>query len=133
GAAAVASRQAAVRYGLKILFEHIEDNVQNETRFAVIGKSIAERSGRDKTAIMFQTSNMPGSLLDALLVFKNNKINLSMIESFPARSGKGEYVFFVDFDGHVDDAKVKKTLDALEKHSKQIVILGSFTHTEALE
>ncbi len=133
GAAAVASRQASVRYGLKMLFENIEDNPQNETRFAVIGKSIADRSGKDKTAIMFETTNQPGSLLDALLVFKNNKISLSMIESFPARTGKGEYVFFVDFEGHIDDAKVKKTLESLEKHSKQIVILGSFTQTQALE
>ena len=116
-----------------MLFEHIEDNPQNETRFAVIGKSMADRSGKDKTAIMFQTTNQPGSLLDALMVFKNNKINLSMIESFPARTGKGEYVFFVDFEGHMDDAKIKKTLDMLEKHSKQIVILGSFGQSEALE
>lgn len=133
GAAAVASRQASVRYGLKLLFEHIEDNPQNETRFAVIGKGVTDRSGRDKTAIVFQTSNQPGSLLDALLVFKNNKINLSMIESFPARTGKGEYVFFVDFEGHTDDTKVKKTLDMLEKHTKQIVILGSFSQTDSLE
>jgi len=133
GAAAVASRQAAVRYGLNILFEHIEDNPQNETRFAVIGKMMGERSGRDKTAIMFQVPHQPGTLLDALLVFKANKINLSMIESFPARTGKGEYVFFVDFDGHMEDAKVKKTLEALEKYTKQIVILGSFPQGESLE
>lgn len=133
GAAAVASRQAGVRYGLKMLFEHIEDNPQNETRFAVIGKNMADRSGRDKTAIMFQTNNNPGSLLEALMIFKNNKISLSMIESFPARTGKGDYVFFIDFEGHVEDAKVKKTLDSLEKHSRQIIILGSFTQSESLE
>lgn len=133
GAAAVASRQAAVRYGLKILFEHIEDNPQNETRFAVIGKTMADRSGKDKTAIMFQMTNHPGSLIDALLIFKNNKINLSMIESFPARTGKGEYVFFIEFEGHIDDAKVKKAMESLQKYSKQIVTLGSFTQTDSLE
>lgn len=133
GAAAVASRQAAVRYGLKMLFEHIEDNQQNETRFAVIGKNPVTRSGHDKTALMFQVPHQPGTLLDALMVFKSNKINLSMIESFPARTGKGEYVFFVDFEGHAEDPKVRKTLEALEKHCKQIVILGSFPQSDTLE
>jgi chorismate mutase/prephenate dehydratase len=128
GAAAVASRQAAVRYGLRILFSDIEDVPYNETRFAVIGAAQVERTGTDKTAIMFKLPHHPGALCDALNVFKQNKVNLTWIESFPARSAKNEkaYVFFADFEGHLDDAKVKRTLENLQKHCEEISILGSF-------
>src|SRR5438105_5741643 len=110
GAAAVASRQAAIRYGLRILFPDIEDSPYNETRFAIIGTQEAPRTGNDKTAIMFKIPHRPGSLVEALNIFKANKLNLTWIESFPAKSAKPEYVFFVDFEGHVDDAKVKRAL-----------------------
>src|SRR5437588_833270 len=88
GAAAVASRQAAVRYGLRILFTDIEDSPYNETRFAVIGTQESAKTGHDKTALMFKISHTPGSLVDTLNVFKQAKINLTWIESFPAKSPK---------------------------------------------
>ncbi len=128
GAAAVASRQAAVKYGLRMLFTDIEDYPHNETRFAVIGHQEADRSGADKTALMFKVPHNPGSLVEALDVFKSNKLNLTWIESFPAKteSAQNEYMFFVDFEGHVEDPKVKRALQALEKHCEQLVVLGSF-------
>lgn len=133
GAAAVASRQAAVKYSLKILFADIEDYPNNETRFAVIGLEEVERSGKDKSAMMFQVPHQPGTLVDALNVFKQNKVNLTWIESFPARTAKQEYVFFVDFEGHPEDAKVKRTLEALDKICDKLVVLGSFPMTEVVE
>lgn len=126
GAAAVASRQAAVKYGLRILFENIEDSPFNETRFAVIGTQEADRTGNDKTSVMFRLPHEPGSLVGSLNIFKANKLNLTWIESFPAPSGKAEYVFFVDFEGHVDDQKVKKALSALQGHCEQLSVLGSY-------
>src|SRR6516225_313539 len=126
GAAAVASRQAAVRYNLRILFSDIEDSPNNETRFAVIGHQECGKTGHDKTAIMFKIPHSPGSLVGALDVFKSNKINLTWIESFPARLPKPEYVFFVDFEGHVEDSKVKRTLTALQEHCEQLAVLGSY-------
>jgi chorismate mutase/prephenate dehydratase len=125
-AAAVASRQAAVRYGVRILFSNIEDYQNNETRFAVIGLSDSGRTGKDKTALMFQIPHDPGALADVLQIFKQNKINLTWIESFPYREAKGEYVFFVDFEGHREDPKVKKALTALEKLCDSVSLLGSF-------
>jgi chorismate mutase/prephenate dehydratase len=127
GAAAVASRQAAVRYGLRILFENIEDSPHNETRFAVIGHQECAKTGNDKTAIMFRAPHQPGSLVAALDIFKQNKLNLTWIESFPGpRAGKMEYVFFVDFEGHLEDPKVKRAMAALQEHCEQLTILGSF-------
>jgi chorismate mutase/prephenate dehydratase len=126
GAAAVASRQAAVHYGLRILFSDIEDSPYNETRFAVIGTQESQRSGKDKTAIMFKVPHNPGSLVDALNIFKQNKLNLTWIESFPAKSPKSEYVFFADFEGHYEDQRAKKAIAALQNRCEQLTVLGSF-------
>ena len=126
GAAAVASRQAAVKYSLRILFTDIEDSPFNETRFAVIGTQECGKTGHDKTALMFRVPHNPGSLVDALGVFKQAKLNLTWIESFPAKAPRPEYVFFADFEGHVDDPKVKRALAALEEHCEQLSVLGSF-------
>jgi chorismate mutase / prephenate dehydratase len=127
GAAAVASRQAAVKYGLRVLFENIEDAPHDETRFAVVGHQECGRTGHDKTAILFRVPHQPGALVNALDVFKSHKLNMTWIESFPAaRGGKPEYVFFIDFEGHVEDPKVKKALNALQGHSEQLTVLGSF-------
>jgi chorismate mutase/prephenate dehydratase len=130
GAAAVASRQAAVRYGLRILSTDIEDYPFNETRFAVIGLQETARTGKDKTALMFKVAHAPGALADALNIFKQNKINLTWIESFPSRAAKPEYVFFVDFEGHAEDPKSKRTLSALQEHCEKLSILGSFPQAE---
>jgi chorismate mutase/prephenate dehydratase len=126
GAAAVASREAAVRYGLRMLFTNIEDSPFNETRFAVIGPDEMPKSGHDKTAVMFKVPHRPGSLVDALGVFKQAKLNLTWIESFPAKGPGSEYVFFVDFEGHQDDPKVKRTLANVREHCEQLSILGSY-------
>jgi chorismate mutase/prephenate dehydratase len=124
--AAVASREAAVRYGLGVIAQNIADSPFNETRFAVIGATDSARTGNDKTALMFQIGHTSGALADVLGPFKQNKINLTWIESFPFREAKGEYVFFVDFEGHRDDPKVKKTLTALEGLCDSVSMLGSF-------
>jgi len=126
GAAAVASRQAAVKYGLRILFGDIEDYPHNETRFAVISHQETDKTGHDKTALMFQVSHHPGSLVEVLDIFRQNKLNLTWIESFPAKTGKQEYIFFVDFEGHVEEPRVKRALNSLEGKCEQLVVLGSF-------
>jgi len=135
GAAAVASRQAATKYGLRILFSNIEDYPYNETRFAVIGTQSPPHSPDtpEKTAVMFQVPHRPGALVDALNVFKQNKVNLTWIESFPARSGRQEYVFFVDFEGHQEEPKIRRTLEALKEHCERMVVLGSFPTAEPAE
>lgn len=126
GAAAVASRQAAVRYGLKTLASDIEDHPFNETRFAVIGHQVSHRTAHDKTSIVFTVGHEPGALADALNVFKQHKINLTWIESFPAHTEKAEYVFFADIEGHASDSRTKKALESLEKKCEKLTILGSY-------
>ncbi len=125
-AAAVASRQAGVRYGLKTLFACIEDYPENETRFAVIAMTDSGKTGHDKTALVFQVPHTPGSLADVLNACKSNKVNLTWIESFPYKEAKGEYVFFIDFEGHQDEPKVKKLIKTLEDICDEVKVLGSY-------
>jgi chorismate mutase / prephenate dehydratase len=80
GAAAIASIQAGVHYGLEILAENIEDNPGNITRFAIIGGDKPERTGNDRTALLFQTEHRPGALAEAMNIFKRYKLNLTWIE-----------------------------------------------------
>lgn len=132
GAAAIASMQAAVNYGLKVVAENIEDNKENITRFAVIGEHDAKRTGRDKTAIMFEITHSPGSLADAINVIKRNRLNLTWIESFPMPRSRSEYLFFVEMEGHQSDLKVKRALESLEKKTVRLEILGSYATTEPI-
>jgi len=130
GAAAVASQQAAVQYEVKIVAENIEDNQNNITRFAVIGDAIGEATGSDRTAILLQISHKPGALSDALTVFKRCRVNLTWIESFPLRAPESGYLFFLDFEGHVNDAKTRKALKELEKMADRLEVLGSYPRSE---
>ena len=133
GAAAVASRLAAVNYGLDIVCENIEDNKYNVTRFAVIGGQAAPRTGHDKTAIMFEISHSAGSLADVMSIFKRARLNMTWIESFPMPGSASEYLFFVESQGHENDVKVKKALAALEKRTVRLNVLGSYATSEPLD
>jgi len=127
---AIASRLAASLYDLKIIAEHIEDNVQNFTRFLVIGKSFPQRSGEDKTSILFSIKDRVGALHDMLTPFRQNNINLTKIESRPTKLRAWEYIFFVDFAGHLEDENVKRALGQLEKDCLFLKILGSYPRSE---
>jgi chorismate mutase/prephenate dehydratase len=129
GAAAIASREAGVHYGLDVLAERIEDNPGNTTRFAVIGKESAERTGNDRCAMMFQTEHHSGALVDALAVFKKNRLNLTWIESFPIPESKRSYLFFVELEGHESDLRVRRAIAILERKTLRLKTLGSFPVT----
>lgn len=132
-AAAVASRQAAVRYGMGVVFSNIEDQPDNETRFAVVAlhdSGPCGAAGSDKTAMVFRVPHTPGSLADVLAVFKATGINLTWIESFPVPGRQGEYVFFVDFDGHQSEPSVANALTQLNRVCESVQVLGSFPHAK---
>jgi chorismate mutase/prephenate dehydratase len=126
GTAAIASKHAARLYGLRVLFENIEDNPDNVTRFFVIGREPAKRSGDDKTAIMFTTAHKPGALAEVLDVFRDNGVNLTDIEKRPSKKVNWEYYFFIDAQGHVDDPGMKKAIEQAGKHCLQLTVLGSY-------
>jgi chorismate mutase/prephenate dehydratase len=125
-AAAIASEIASSMYNLNIIAERIEDFRENITRFLVIGSEFAEKTGNDKTSILFSIKDRVGALHDILSYFKEENINLTKIESRPSKKKAWEYVFFVDFIGHKDDINVKRALNNVEKVSVFLKILGSY-------
>lgn len=133
GAAAIASSQAGAHYGLDILADQIEDNPSNTTRFAVIGNHSHPRTGRDKTAMLFQTEHRPGALADVLNIFKRNRLNLTWIESFPILGQKRLYLFFAELEGHESDARVRRAIQALQRKTVRMEILGSYPTTLPVE
>jgi chorismate mutase/prephenate dehydratase len=131
-AAAIGSHIAAEIYGLKVVYENIEDNANNVTRFLVIGREDAKKTGEDKTAVLFSTSHKAGALADVLEVFKKFDVNLTNIESRPSKKREWEYYFFVDFLGHRTDKNVQDALAESRKHCLQLSILGSFPRATEL-
>jgi chorismate mutase/prephenate dehydratase len=126
GTAAIGSTLAGELYGLHVLFENIEDNPDNVTRFFVISREGARKSGDDKTAIMFTTAHKPGALAEVLDVFRDNKINLTDIEKRPSKKVNWEYYFFIDAQGHMDDPEMVKAIEQAKQHCLQLTVLGSY-------
>lgn len=126
GAAAIAGEAAAIRYDLPKLIENIEDEPNNTTRFLVLGRHDAGPSGKDKTSLIMSAPNRTGALHDLLMPFAEAGVSLSRLESRPARHALWEYVFYVDVDGHRDDARVKTALEKLAKSAAYLKILGSY-------
>jgi chorismate mutase/prephenate dehydratase len=125
-AAAIASEMAASLYGLQIVKERIEDNPNNFTRFLVIGRKTPERSGRDKTSVMFSVKDEPGILYRMLEPFSKRGINLSKIESRPMKKKAWEYIFFLDMEGHIEEDSVRAAVDELKGYCQFIKVLGSY-------
>jgi len=126
GSAAIASKRAAKIYGLEILAEGIETNPNNYTRFFVISKKKAEPAPKSKTSLVFGTKNLPGALYHCLGAFATRDINLTKLESRPARDKPWEYIFYVDFEGHVDNPVCREAMAELEQMTNFIKVLGSY-------
>ncbi len=125
-AAAIGPEIAAERYGLKVLARSIEDDAKNRTRFLVLGAHDAGPSGRDRTSLVMTTHNKPGSLHDLIAAFSTAGVNMTRLESRPARTGQWEYYFYVEIDGHQQDAKVANALAELRDKGPFVKIFGSY-------
>ena len=124
--AAIASELAGRMYGVPALRERIEDNRNNATRFLVIGRNPVGATGRDKTSILFAMRNEPGMLHGILAAFAERRINLTKIESRPARQRPWEYVIFVDIEGHRDTPAVESALTDVRARTLFLKVLGSY-------
>lgn len=128
--AAIVSALAAELYHLDILAKNIADYENNMTRFCVLSDSQPQPTGRDKTSIIFEIADRPGSLYEILRIFSEAQINLSKIESRPAKYRLGKYLFAIDFEGHYQEKHAAEILNLLEKQCIFLKVLGSYPKYE---
>ncbi|MFV0481701.1 MAG: prephenate dehydratase [Campylobacteraceae bacterium] len=123
--AAICSHIAAKIYNLPIMFEKIEDNSANRTRFLILSDFKNQVGVKNKTSILAKTHDKPGGLLELLQKFHNAKINLTKIESRPTKTKDFKKVFYLDFEGHIDEENIQKFLKD-NKKEYDIIWLGSY-------
>lgn len=125
--ASITNKKTAQIYNLNILKENINDEKGNVTRFLLLKRGKTKANGNNKTSIVFSTKNEHGALLKVLNIFEKYKINLTHISSRPNKKHLGDYIFFVDFTGHITEDIVIKTLNEVKNNCSWVKILGSFS------
>ena len=128
----IGSRKTAETYNLNVLKENINDDKSNQTRFILIGDFETDETGNDKTSLAFSTENKPGALLNILEIFMKNNINLSYIASRPSKQQFGDYIFIVNFDGHIHEPKIMGTIQEIKEKITFMRFLGSYKKSKAI-
>lgn len=126
GAGAIASRRAGELFGLNLLAESIEDDPRNTTRFLVLSNHDVAPSGRDKTSLAMAARNVPGAVVALLEPLARHGVSMTKFESRPAHTGLWEYVFFVDIEGHRQDAQVAAALQEIDARAAFLKVMGSY-------
>ena len=124
--AAISSSLAKEVYELEMVAANIEDHSNNITRFLVIGRNEPKPSRKDKTSLVFSVKDQPGILHRMLQPLARSRINLTKIESRPLKEKPWEYMFFIDFKGSKEEARVKRAIGEIEKNCLFMKVLGSY-------
>lgn len=126
--AAIGSVECAKMYDIPVIETNINDEMNNKTRFILLGKFISPQTGNDKTSITFSTENKAGALSKILTILDEYGLNMSYIDSRPSKKELGEYVFYIDFEGHINDTNVQGAFEEIKKFVKMFYIIGTY-HT----
>ena len=126
---AIASELSAEIYNLEILKQDIQDEKNNVTRFLLMGKEIYQPELKDKnyiTSFLFKLKSKPAALYSALSGFAINGVNMTKLQSFPEKNSFSSFFFLCDIEGHIDDQKIKNSLEELGLHCEDMHVLGVF-------
>ena len=130
--AAIASEEAASMFGLRVIKRDIANQRENYTRFLIATRNPRKVDLRIpcKTSLVMATGQKAGSLVEALLIFRDSGLNLAKLESRPIPGNPWEEMFYVDFEGNIEDEKVRQAIDALTRVTRFIKVLGSYPSQE---
>ena len=126
---AIASKLSAKIYNLKIIESNIQDDKENLTRFLVMQKDIFQpelKKNKYITSLLFKLKSKAGALYSALGSFTLNGVNLTKLQSFPEKNSFSSYFFLCELDGHIEEMKVKNSLEELGLHCNDMHVLGVF-------
>ena len=126
---AISSKLSADIYNLKILDTNIQDEKENVTRFLVMQKDIFQpefKNNKYITSLLFKLKSKAGALYSAIGSFALNGVNLTKLQSFPEKNSFSSYFFLCELDGHIEEEKVKNSLEELGLHCEDMHVLGVF-------
>ena len=127
--AAIASELSAQIYNLKILKKDIQNEKNNVTRFLLMGEEIHQPELKKEnyiTSFLFKLKSKPAALYSALSGFAINGVNMTKLQSFPEKNSFSSFFFLCDIEGHIDDKKIKNSLEELGLHCEDMHVLGVF-------
>lgn len=124
--AAIAGASAAKIYNLEILSANINTDLDNYTKFIVLSKKAANDENADKVSAVISVDDKAGMLYNVIKIFKDEDINLTKIESRPDHKNPFEYMFFIDFEGNVNDDRIKNAIEKLKNQTKAFKYLGNY-------
>ena len=127
--AAIASELSAKIYNLEILKQDIQDEKNNVTRFLLMGKEVYQPELKDDnyiTSFLFKLKSKPAALYSALSGFAINGVNMTKLQSFPEKNSFSSFFFLCDIEGHIEDKKIKNSLEELGLHCEDMHVLGVF-------
>ena len=127
--AAIASKLSAEIYKLDIVSKNVENEKGNSTRFLIMGNLLKQpdfKNGKFITSILFKLKSKPAALYQSLAGFAINGVNMTKLQSYPEKNSFSSYFFLCDLDGHIEDSKVKKSLEELGLHCQDFHVLGVF-------
>ena len=125
--AAIGSVECAKMYGIPVIEQNINDEPNNKTRFILLGKFMSPQTGKDRTSITFSTENKAGALSKILNILDTYSINMSYIDSRPSKKELGEYLFYIDFEGHINDEKIQMAFADIKPLVKMFYVIGSYS------
>ena len=127
--AAIASSLSAEIYNLEIIKKDIQDNKENFTRFLLMGKDISQPENDDKsyiTSFLFKLKSKPAALYSSLQGMAINGVNMIKLQSFPEKNSFSSYFFLCEVEGHLNQQKIKNSLEDLNYHCEDMSVLGVF-------
>lgn len=131
-AAAIGSEAGGGLYGLTAIKSNLANQKENHSRFIVVARNSVNVPLQvpAKTTLIMSTIQKPGALVEALIVLRENSINMTKLESRPITGNPWEEMFYIDVEGNLQDGPMQKAFDELKATTRYFKVLGCYPNEE---